>query len=1705
MSTYKKGFESKENGVNILKSIDKGPFLIGTVQETLAEGTKGAPHLGPERPRVYSDLCPEEKDRMKLNSKFVNNMLPEWGRFVTAVKLNRGLKHSNYDQLYAYLKQYEAHANENKMMLDRFTQRTMDPLALMSNVSHQQYYSQSSSTPPSTYVPLHLADNAYLDSSLSPTDNLIENLTNTLARLTQSYKTFLPQTNNKLRTSSNTRNQATVKNGKVVVQNVQGRLNRGQGIIHEVEVQMGMKEHRTELGMLIQNSDYFKDNMLLMQAQENGVALDEEQLLFLAGGQHNDIDEDVDEQPAPTAQTMFMANLSSAYHVYNEVGPSYDSDILSEVHDHDHYQDAVCEQHDEHKMHGNVQLNYVVDSHADYTSDSNMIPYDQYVKDNAVLGVHSNVSSIPNDTYMMIYNDMYEPHAQSVSKTSRNTVVDNSLTVELATYKEQVELYERRARPKPYYNELNKVAIGYKNPLCLTHAKQVQPALYNGHEIIKDNHVSAIVHNTEDTLEIAKITRRKMNDKMKDPECVNHKVKIAPYLIKTKTEALKEQTITSRPIKALTVLHDEIERKNLLIANDNLTAECLSKEVFYFGTNSELNVARFTEMHVANTIVKARCLELETKLSNLRDKSHNDNHNELVNRFSNLEKNAIFPSRKGKRHQTIENQISHLQETRSEADRTLDFRALDSQITQLTEKVTVLQAQNHLFRAENEKIKQHYKELYDSIKIMCAKHIEQVTALTTKNVNLKAQILNNVNSVSKDHVKPTVLAPGKYAIDVEPIPSCLRNNREAHLDYLRHLKESVETIHEILEETKVVVQIVLWYLDSGYLKHMTGDRSRLMNFVKKFIETVRFENDHFGAIMGYGYYVINDSVISRVKFLRLKDETLEVVIKFLKQIQVDLNKIFRYIRIDNGTEFVNKDLTGYYERVSIFHQKTIPRTPQQNGVVERRNRTFIEAARIMLIFSKALMFLWTEAVATACYTQNRSLIHTHRNKTPYELVHNKKPDLTFFRVFGAVCYPRNDSKDLGKLQPTADIGIFIGYAPSRKGYRVYNKRTRRIMETIHVQFDELTEPMALVHLSTGPAPIFLTPGQISSGIVPNLVPVAPYVPPTNKDLEILFQPMFDEYMEPPCVETPIFSAPAVQVLVNSAGTPSSTTIDQDAPSPNISPSSSALQSPSLHQGIAVESTLMKDSPVALVDNNPFINELVPQPDSVMIIALKWIYKVKLDEYGDVMKNKARLVAKGYRQEEGIDFENHLHQPFNTCLSSKEGFVRVKAGSSRVFLGDKLASWSSKKQKSNVISTREAEYIAMTGCCAQILWMRSQLTDYGFVFNKIPLYCDNRSAIALCCNNVQHSRSKHIDIRHHFIQEQVEKGVVELYFVTTDYQLADIFTKALPRERFKFLLPRLSMKNTMVDVNVNAPADQAPTMAPPTYTNDQILPHIRWFWDTVRYEKSIGCYKCQLDEQWFDLTKDTLRDALMLTPVDNNNAFSSPLTPNALINFFNDLDYPKVVRTLSDVVNNDMFQPKYKFHPRPDSPLHLPNEEPGLGYLKFSTNGTKQEVFGMPISIELIIADIQGEQYYKEYLEKVAKHQRYLVSEEGSDPDSPAPKPAKATKKSKPSTPKTAPVTKPSAAKASKSTSSQQPKPKPKPAPAKTREKKCKLVTETSNEPSLAKISKPGLVTKRRKPTSSLSLVDEFVDEGITKREPRFDDKEADMQRAVEES
>ncbi|GJW82475.1 integrase, catalytic region, zinc finger, CCHC-type containing protein [Tanacetum coccineum] len=969
-----------------------------------------------------------------------------------------------------------------------------------------------------------------------------------------------------------------------------------RGIMLGEKLQLEMGEFRTEEAMQILNLEYFKDKMMLMQAQENGVVLNEEQLLFIAGGQTNTFDDDVDE-----ALTIFMANLSSADPIYDEVGPSYDSDILFE-----------------------------------------------YVKDNAVQVVQSNVSSVPNDALMMIINDMHEQAAQCVSADEQNKVVNESLTAELARYKEQVELYEKRARfeltereqkideqlriisltsmieevttlkndfkqkenkyledfldmkalkekvedklfkqdqslqtvhmlctPKPYYDEKKKVAIGYKNPLYLTSVMQVQSALYNGHEIVKTNHAPAVMHDSEDTLELVEITRKRMLEKVKSPLCVEKKVRIAPpdyskenYLATfTRQRHLTPeqifwsseiQCLTLKPMSKMTVRgkqtkecyltkvipffktlkeHFEgiqaalikevkemkeifeqkeakveqnavdmqcadIERKNLLIENENLIADCLSHELLYSVMNDVNTVSRFFEMHDAYTIEQARCLELKAEISKLKHKIQKDDHSEMIKCFSNLE---FLKSTKSK-------------ESLQGKDNTI--RKLKAQISQMNEKRSEADQQNELFRAKNAKIKRHYKELYNSIKITRAKTIEKITSLLTENEKLKAQLKGKMQCVTMPAVKPKVLAPETLREIVEEarIEKALDNALEYACFYTKRSQELLEYVIDTcpkefskrdkkvattplnrnkqwkptrrkftlgeqcpltrFTKSKVVPSKQPEHVSSSeiliterfsntsqkpltrykrrtdrplvfrlrLLKTYDGESLTAQEFHEKFIGTVRFGNDHFGAIVGYGDYMSGDSVISKVYYVeghghnlfsvgQFCNSNLEVafrkhscyvrdvdgvellkgsrgsnlytisvedmmksslicllskasknkswlwhrrlnhlnfdtiddlaqkdlfVIKFLKQIQVGLNKTVRYIRTDNGKEFDMKVSTSFTK--NLFRE---------------------------------LLSRTAEVVATACYTQNRSLIHTRHNKTPYELVHDKKPDLKF--------------------------------------------------------------------------------------------------------------------------------------------------------------------------------------------------------------------------------------------------------------------------------------------------------------------------------------------------------------------------------------------------------------------------------------------------------------------------------------------------------------------------------------------------------------------------------------------------------------------------------------------------------------------------------------------------------------------------------------
>ncbi|GJR69358.1 retrovirus-related pol polyprotein from transposon TNT 1-94 [Tanacetum coccineum] len=267
----------------------------------------------------------------------------------------------------------------------------------------------------------------------------------------------------------------------------------------------------------------------------------------------------------------------------------------------------------------------------------------------------------------------------------------------------------------------------------------------------------------------------------------------------------------------------------------------------------------------------------------------------------------------------------------------------------------------------------------------------------------------------------------------------------------------------------------------------------------------------------YILVIVDDySRYTSVYFLRTKDEAPEMIINFINQVQRNLKAQILKIQNDNGTEFKNEKLRLFYAKLGIVHHTSIAHTPQQNGVVERRNRTLVEATRIMLIFPKTLEFLWVEAITTACFTHNRSIVHTRYNKTPYELIRKRKPNVQYFHVFGSLCYPTNDHDDLGKMKSQADIGIFIGYSESSRG-----------PDLNYSNFQDLSKEMNEI--------------------------------PSQQDLDNLFGPLYEEYYAPSTFDvSDNFTA---NTLDNEdTRLPSSVTIeDCDAPQIVISSDESSAQ------------------------------------------------------------------------------------------------------------------------------------------------------------------------------------------------------------------------------------------------------------------------------------------------------------------------------------------------------------------------------------------------------------------------------------------------------------------------------------------------------------------------------------------------------------------
>ncbi|GJZ77812.1 retrovirus-related pol polyprotein from transposon TNT 1-94 [Tanacetum coccineum] len=442
------------------------------------------------------------------------------------------------------------------------------------------------------------------------------------------------------------------------------------------------------------------------------------------------------------------------------------------------------------------------------------------------------------------------------------------------------------------------------------------------------------------------------------------------------------------------------------------------------------------------------------------------------------------------------------------------------------------------------------------------------------------------------------------------------------------------------------------------------------------------------SINGKKYILVIVDDYSRftwVKFLASKDEDPEVIIKCLKQIRVRMNATIRSIRTDNGTEFVNQTLRDYYESVGITHETSVTRTPQQNGVVERRNRTLVEAYRTMLIFSKAPLFLWAEAVSTACYTQNHSLICLRYSKTPYELMHDKKHDLSYLHVFGSLCDPTNDSGDFGKLKAKVNIGIFDGYAPANKAFRPTTKEIRRFRQEKGIDFEESFAPVARIEAIR----IFIANATNKNMTIYQMDVKIAFL---NGELhEVVYVKFSNGGVDPT-----LFTRKAgrdillVQIYVDD--------IIFASTNPALCDEFAKLMTSKFKMSMMGKMSFFLGLQISQSPRGIFINQ-----SNYALEIIKKYGMLSTNSVDTPMVDKSKLVEDLHGKP--VD-PTHYHVMIGSLMyltSSRPYLVfavcmcaRRSTSGSAQFLEDKLVSWSSKKQKSTAISSIEAEYIALSG-------------------------------------------------------------------------------------------------------------------------------------------------------------------------------------------------------------------------------------------------------------------------------------------------------------------------------------------------------------------------------------------------------------------------
>ncbi|GJT46738.1 retrovirus-related pol polyprotein from transposon TNT 1-94 [Tanacetum coccineum] len=692
-----------------------------------------------------------------------------------------------------------------------------------------------------------------------------------------------------------------------------------------------------------------------------------------------------------------------------------------------------------------------------------------------------------------------------------------------------------------------------------------------------------------------------------------------------------------------------------------------------------------------------------------------------------------------------------------------------------------------------------------------------------------------------------------------------------------------------------IMQLILFIVDFGCTKHMIGNLKLLCNFVEKYPNTVRFENDQFAPILSYGDLVQGSIMINRVYYVEGLNHNLFSVGQFCEaDLEVAFRKSTCFVRDLQGNDLLTDNCGSDLYTISL--QETSSPTP---------------------------IYFMAKASPTQAWLWHRRL--SNLNFDYINLI--SKKDI----VIG-----------LPKLKYVKDQ-LFSSCELRSKKELIQDKGCSKLKRTAKFALYGLMWSYAYYD-NAGPAP------QLQ-----NVSPSADKTAPSQQELDLLFSPLYDEFFTVanihPSTEqiTPTTTVHAEENNNNQTTdahfepykfvNPFSTPVHEEAESSSCNVDNSNMHT--FYQRHQSEHRWTKDHPLEQVCGNPSKpvqtrRQLATDPEMFMFaltdklhqlerlqvweltdklfgkkaIKLKWLWKNKKDEDQTVIHNKAWLVAMRYAQEEGIDLEESFapvarlkvvrlfvayaaHKSFpiyqmdmkkinsfngsckgasskslakyaleilkkhgmdkcdsiGTLMATKpkldadlsgkpvdqtnyqsmigslmyltssrpdivqaylkdSGFEltafldadhagcidtrKITSGGIQ-FLGDKLFSWMSKKQDCTAMSSAEVEYVALSTSCAQVMWMRTRLKDYGFNYNKIPLYCDSQSAIAISCNPVQHSCTKHIHTQYHFIKEQVKRGIIELYFVRTEYQLADMFTKALPEERFQYLVRRIDMR------------------------------------------------------------------------------------------------------------------------------------------------------------------------------------------------------------------------------------------------------------------------------------------------------------------------